>query len=391
MVQAVQNQPNPFNANVPPLAASRTTPLAGGEARAFIPDASAVVSLGAERSDGLVYNPDGTLDVSAARFAPELLLLQATRSSATLESATTGVPLVPGPTPATLALALDDGFDPENFDPVATLLGTAVDNGIFVPGRPAEPPAGTPGLPPASPDTATRPEAAGPLFAQPEPAAPAPREPTAPTAPTPPEVSAPEPQAVAPAPTAAPGATPQPDLQRAEAREAELQLAQARAASATAVRPEAEALLDTLATTDAREAATESARTAPNTPPVTTPRTEADALLAADLQAFTQAETASGPTTTSEQVTPAPSSAAAPAGPMNTTAVTPQQAANNPFAPAMAASLYLSAMSFRTQQSSSAGLDNPAEAVQPVGGVRAVSPTFFNREGPADDSRRPGV
>jgi len=67
--------------------------------------------------------------------------------------------------------------------------------------------------------------------------------------------------------------------------------------------------------------------------------------------------------------------------------LTPDDIVRNPFYPAMAASLYLSAMTFRLQQSSAAELNNPADNVQMVGDVRAVAAVQSDRQGPADDFR----
>lgn len=67
--------------------------------------------------------------------------------------------------------------------------------------------------------------------------------------------------------------------------------------------------------------------------------------------------------------------------------LTPDDIVRNPFYPTMAATLYLSAMTFRLQQSSSADLNSPADNVQMVGGVRAMSSVQFDRQGPADDFR----
>lgn len=400
MVQAVQNPPNPFIATAPPPA-PRAGPLAG-DSRAFIPEPSAIVSLGTdtERPFGLVYNADGSLDIAAARLAPELSLLQASGLNDTADSSTNApFALSPNPTPATLALALDDGLNPQNFNPVSALLGTSPDSTIFVPDvlltspQPATATtAVTPTLFAALQEAQTLPNtvsvASGPLFAQSEPSAAAAAAPLPPEPPAAPTVSAPTTPAVPPAPTAAPDTDQQLTLQRTQQRELEPELRVADPAAST-LTAEA-ALLERLSTAPAPGDDSAPASPSPDTAPVTIPLTEADHVFAADLQALAQPE-AETSVVTASQPAQTPTGNPALSNPMSAAAVTPQQAANNPFAPAMAASLYLSAMNFRAQQSSSAGLDNPAEAVQPVGGVRAVSPTFFNRDSPADDSRRPGV
>lgn len=68
-------------------------------------------------------------------------------------------------------------------------------------------------------------------------------------------------------------------------------------------------------------------------------------------------------------------------------ALTADDIVTNPFYPAMAASLYLSAMTFRLQQASATELNSPADNVQMVGDVRAVSGAQLDRQGPADDFR----
>ena len=118
----------------------------------------------------------------------------------------------------------------------------------------------------------------------------------------------------------------------------------------------------------------------------------ADALLAAELEALTQTDTrADFAPARNEPTRPATTLDAERARPALIGEVTPQHAAHNPFAPAMAASLYLSAMSFRAQSINGSDLANAANAVQPVGGTRAVTPVFLNRHGPADDTRQRGV
>lgn len=64
--------------------------------------------------------------------------------------------------------------------------------------------------------------------------------------------------------------------------------------------------------------------------------------------------------------------------------------AQNPFYAGLAATMYVNAMVFRLQQSSSAELPQFAESVQPVAGLRAVAPVSFQRNGPADEDRDGG-
>lgn len=87
-------------------------------------------------------------------------------------------------------------------------------------------------------------------------------------------------------------------------------------------------------------------------------------------------------------VTDAPAAPAqAPTAARESGILTSDDIVRNPFYPAMAASLYLNAMIFRLQQSSAAELNSPADNVQMVGDVRAVTAMHFDGQGPADDFR----
>jgi hypothetical protein len=127
----------------------------------------------------------------------------------------------------------------------------------------------------------------------------------------------------------------------------------------------------------------------------TTTSTDALALdvpVAADAIAAPAVTTTATPGVTAGATTPgvpeAPTvPAQVPAAFLEAGILTSDDIVRNPFYPAMAATLYLSAMTFRLQQSSAAELNSPADNVQMVGDVRAVSGTSFDRQGPADDFR----